>query len=96
MLHVDKHNYTRKLTNDGDRFETINPIKSGAVSYGDCMIGTTGDLFTVAYLKQQLLKLNCNTWTVTLDMCRNDPGMRGSSNGMAGKRSESIRIVELP
>ena len=89
-VRLDKHNYTRKLTDEG--FEMVNATDS--VSHGDCIIGTSGKLYPVVELKQDLLQLKCASWTVTLDMCRNDPGTRGSNLNVTG-RTDSIRKVEL-
>ena len=45
-----------------------------ADTVGDCMVGVRGKLYSVMELKQQLLKLKSDRWTVSLDMCRD---MRG-------------------
>ena len=88
---LDKHNYTRKLTDDG--FETVTATKTDSVSTGDCMIGTYGKLYPVVELKHHLLQLDCTSWTVTLDMCRN-VGSRGVKLNES-VRTDSIRKVEL-
>ena len=90
-VQLDKHNYTRKLTDEG--FETVNATKTDSVSTGDCMIGTNGKLYPVVELKRDLLDMNCANWTVTLDMCRNDQS-RGSKMNES-MRTESIQKVEL-
>ena len=66
--------------------------KTESVSFGDCLIGTGGKLYPVVELKQDLLKLNCAAWTVTLDMCRTD-GNRGRLSDNV--RVDSVRKVEL-
>ena len=91
-IRLDKHNYTRKLTNDG--FETVNATKTDSVATDDCIIGTSGKLYPVLDLKRDLLRLKCSVWTVTLDMCRNEPGTRGSNVDETG-RTDSIRKVAL-
>ena len=84
-MQLDKDNYTRTLTDK--EFETVYATNPGSVSYGDCLIGTGGKLYPVVELKQDLLKLSCSKWTVTLDMCRNE--------GTRGSRMKSIRKVAL-
>ena len=37
---------------------------------GDCLVGIKGKLYSVMELKQELLMLKSDRWTVTLDMCR--------------------------
>ena len=58
------------------------------------MIGSSGKLYPVVELKRDLLKLNCASWTVTLDMCRNERVSRGG-NGNENRRVDSVRKVEL-
>ena len=72
----------------------MNPAKEDSVTHGDCMIGSSGKLYTVDELKSDLLKLNCSSLTVTLDMCRNEIGTRGGS-GSNIRPVDSIRKVEL-
>ena len=67
----------------------MTAANTDSVSPGDCMIGTSGKLYPVMELKTDLLKLKCLVWTITLDMCRNNPGKRGIYN------KESVRKVEL-
>ena len=89
IIHLDKNNYSRKLTSEG--FETINAIKD---VHGDCLVGTSGKLYPVVELKHKLLELKCSRWTVTLDMCRNETSSRGV-NVQRKAHNQSIRKVEL-
>ena len=57
------------------------------------MVGSSGDLYLVEQLKLDLLKLNCDFVTVTLDMCRNEPVSEFRSKKI--KPTESVRKVEL-
>ena len=92
-MQLDKHNYTRELTNEG--FETLTATRPDSVSTGDCLIGTSGNLYPVVELKHDLLQLGCATCmcTVTLDMCRNEV-TRGSKNEGI-RMADSIRKVVL-
>ena len=90
-VQLDKNNYTRTLTDK--EFETVYATKTESVSYGDCLIGTAGKLYPVVELKQDLLKMKCKTWTITLDMCRSEAS-RGSKGG-DNARVDSVRKVEL-
>ena len=91
---MDKNNYIRKLTEEG--YETVNAAKEDSVSYGDCMVGSAGKLYLVEQLKIDLLKLNCDVWTVTLDMCRNEASSsRSGSESKTVHPMKSIRKVEL-
>ena len=38
------------------------------------MVGTKGKLYSVMELKQDILNLKSERWTVTLDMCRDRRG----------------------
>ena len=91
-MQIDKHNFTRKLTDVG--FETVNPAKADSKT-GDCMIGSSGKLYSVEELKCDLLKLNCPSITVTLDMCRNEMRSRSRSKENMVRPVASIRKVEL-
>ena len=84
-VQLDKENYTRTLTDE--EFETVYSTNPESVAYGDCLIGTGGKLYPVVELKQDLLRLGCSKWTVTLDMCRNE--------GNRGIRMKSVRKVAL-
>ena len=90
-VQLDKNNYTRTLTDK--EFETVYATKTESVSYGDCLIGTAGKLYPVVELKQDLLKMKCRTWTITLDMCRSEAS-RGSKGG-DNVRVDSVRKVEF-
>ena len=92
-MQFDKHNFSRKLTNAG--FETVNPAKHDSVT-GDCMIGSSGNLYTVDQLKYDLLKLDCKHITITLDMCRDENRNRSAGKQTLVRPMESIRKVELP
>ena len=59
------------------------------------MVGSSGDLYLVEQLKLDLLKLNCDFVTVTLDMCRNEPVSEFSVRSKKIKPTESVRKVEL-
>ena len=55
-------------------------MREDSDQFGDCIIGTSGQLYPVVLLKRDVLELPAGTWTITLDMCRNDDinsGMRG-------------------
>eukprot|EP00092_Neocalanus_flemingeri_P007908 GFUD01008534.1.p1 GENE.GFUD01008534.1~~GFUD01008534.1.p1 ORF type:complete len:835 (+),score=179.70 GFUD01008534.1:45-2549(+) len=92
---LDKHNYTKRLTADRE-FESVFATQRNSVSYGDCMIGSSGNLYLVVDLIRDLLKLKCARWTVTLDMCRNEvEDTRGSSVNESIKTGDSIRKVKL-
>ena len=59
-VRLDKHNYTRKPTDEG--FETVNATDS--VSHGECIIGTSGNLYPVVELKQdpgEMCILDCHS-----------------------------------
>ena len=72
----------------------MNPTIEDSVTHGDCMIGSSGKLYTVDELKSDLLNLNCSSLTVKLDMCRHEIGSRGGS-GSNIHPVDSIRKVEL-
>ena len=91
-VQIDQHNFTRKLTDVG--FETVNPAKVDSMT-GDCMIGSSGKLYSVEELKCDLLKLSCPSVTVTLDMCRNEMRSRSGSKENTVRPVASIRKVEL-
>ena len=61
------------------------------------MIGSSGKLYSVEELKLDLLKLNCPSVTVTLDMCRNEMRSRSGSGSKENTVCPvaSIRKVEL-
>ena len=59
------------------------------------MVGSSGNLYTVEQLKYDLLKLDCNFLTVTLDMCRDQNRNRSMANQALVRPMESIRKVEL-
>ena len=92
-VQVDKHKFIRKLTAEG--YETLNAAKEDSVSYGDCMAGSSVKLYLVDQLKIDLLKLNCETWTVTPDMCRNESKSEVRSKTDTIQAMGSIRKVEL-
>ena len=92
-VHVDKNKFIRKLTEDG--YETVNAAKEDSVGMGDCIVGSGGKLYLVEQLKIDLLKLSCDTWTVTLDMCRNEGKTQVRSKQETIEPVESIRKVEL-
>ena len=73
----------------------MNAAKEDSVSYGDCMVGSAGKLYLVEQLKIDLLKLNCDVWTVTLDMCRNETKSELRSKPNTVKPIGSVRKVEL-
>ena len=73
----------------------MHAAKEDSVSYGDCMVGSSGKLYLVEQLKIDLLKLNCETWTVTLDMCRNESKSEVRSKKDTVQSKGSIRKVEL-
>eukprot|EP00092_Neocalanus_flemingeri_P014903 GFUD01016095.1.p1 GENE.GFUD01016095.1~~GFUD01016095.1.p1 ORF type:complete len:561 (-),score=139.18 GFUD01016095.1:3-1559(-) len=52
-------------------------IYMSSETVGDCMVGIKGKLYSVMELKQDLLKLKSERWTVTLDMCRDRRGGMG-------------------
>ena len=84
----------RKLNECGE-FETSYNMKDDSDYYGDCVIGTSGLLYPVLLLKRDLLQVPADTWTVTLDMCRNDglnPVMRG---GPFNQQHTNIQRVEM-
>jgi hypothetical protein len=91
-VQLDKNNYTRTLTDQ--EFETVYATKTESVSYGDCLIGTSGKLYPVVELKQDLLKMKCKTWTITLDMCRSEAS-RGSKGRMDSVRKVELRSVDM-
>ena len=92
-VEVDKHKFTRKLTADG--FETVNAAKEDSASAGDCLVGTSGALYMVEQLKVDLLKMKCDMWTITLDMCRNESKSEFRSKRESISPEDSIRKVEL-
>ena len=92
-VHVDKNKFIRKLTEEG--YVTVNAAEEDSVGTGDCIVGSAGKLYLVEQLKIDLLKLRCDTWTVTLDMCRNEAMTKVRSRQDAVQPGDSIRKVEL-
>ena len=90
---MDKNKFIRKLTEEG--YETVNAATEDSVGTGDCIVGSAGKLYLVEQLKIDLLKLRCDTWTVTLDMCRNEGKAQVRSKQETVEPVESIRKVEL-
>ena len=92
-IRFDPNNYSRKLNDEGE-FEMSYNMREDSDYFGDCIIGTSGQLYPVMVLKRDVLELPAETWTITLDMCRNDdmnPGMRGISF----KQSQTIQRVQM-
>ena len=92
-IRFDPNNYSRKLNDEGE-FEMSYSMREDSDYFGDCIIGTTGQLYPVMLLKRDVLELPAETWTITLDMCRNDdinPGMRG----ITFKQHQTIQRVQM-
>ena len=64
-IELDPHSYSR--TTEGTIYMSSDTV-------GDCMVGVKGKLYSVMELKQDVLKLKSERWTISLDMCRD---MRG-------------------
>ena len=69
-------------------------MREDSDQFGDCIIGSSGQLYPVVVLKRDLLELPAGTWTITLDMCRNgdvNSGMRGTTI----KPPQTIQRVQM-
>lgn len=93
-VRIDPNNYVRKLNDDG-QFETNYNLSEDSNYYGDCIIGTSGALYPVPMLKRDLLKIPADTWTVTLDMCRNDDVYEGTRGGPSRPANTNIKNVHM-
>ena len=93
-IRIDPDNYVRRLNSEGE-FVTSYSLREDSDLYGDCIIGTSGTLYPVIMLKRDLLNIPANTWTVTLDMCRNDDvnfGTRGVPFRPAPNTIQRVRM----
>ena len=93
-IRIDLDNYVRKLNSEGN-FVTSYNLREDSDLYGDCIIGTSGLLYPVIMLKRDLLNIPADTWTVTLDMCRNDEvslGMRGVPSRPAHSTIQRVQM----
>ena len=92
-IRFDPNNYSRQL-NDSGEFETSYTMREDSDHFGDCIIGTSGQLYPVVVLKRDVLELQADTWTITLDMCRNDE-TNSAMRGLTFKQPQAIQRVQM-
>ena len=66
-FHFSGHGvHNNKIRVDPDELETNDPV-------GECLYGTTGELYSVHDLSRKLLECGSKKITITLDCCRDQP-----------------------
>jgi len=70
--------------------ESNETTKTTKTPVGECLVGTSGKLYSIHDLKSDLLNLNAETIIITVDCCRSE----SRSPKTRGKSSEEVKLKE--